>query len=258
MTIRLILLATLMALIPRVASAQDEATRARARALVAEAHAHEDAQRWELAAQSYQRLYDLMSQARLPRASVALWTAGSDLARVPGREREASDELRRFLAQSGALAGDPEIAGYRAQAPQLIAQLEARAASSGATSSASSQDTSRGGGTTTSVSPVGPVVLAVGGAAVIAGVIVGIVSLDMASQLDADCTNGVCPDTASVQSRLSVLSTLSVVADVLWISGAAIAAAGLVLTLVLTDTSETAVSAGCVGTGCMAEIRGTF
>ncbi|MGE3630429.1 MAG: hypothetical protein AB7P00_10970 [Sandaracinaceae bacterium] len=242
-------------MVPALASAQDDATRERARALVAEAQAHEDGGRWVLAAQTYQQLYDLMSQAGLPRASVALWTAGSDLARVPGRERDASDILRRFLAESGALASDPEIAGYRAEAPRLIAELEARVAPGQVETRSSSDLQAPASHTETSISPVGPVILGVGAAAIVAGIIVGALGVAQDGDLAGQCpTRMDCP--LDLESRYSEAQTLAGVGDGLWIGGAVVAAVGLVLTLVLTEerteasTGTTSVSVGCGPTGC--------
>ncbi|HJL20083.1 MAG TPA: PEGA domain-containing protein [Sandaracinaceae bacterium LLY-WYZ-13_1] len=112
---------------------------------------------------------------------------------------------------------------------------------------------------TSSISPVGPVLLGVGGAALIAGTILGVVTLDQNSQLDGMCPNSVCPDTPELRDRESEMLTLSAVADALWIGGAAVAAIGLVLTLVLQEEETDArVTAGCSTSGCRAEIEGTF
>ncbi|MGE0786593.1 MAG: hypothetical protein AB7S26_13055 [Sandaracinaceae bacterium] len=253
---RVAFLTILISIVPAVASAQDNDTRERARALVAEAQAHEDGQRWALAAQTYQQLYQLMSQAGLPRASVALWTAGSNLARVPGREREASDALQRFLAESAALASDPEIAGYRAEAPRLIAELEARVGPGAPRGDLPAPALH----TETRMSPVGPVVLGVGAAAVVVGIIVGAFGVFQ----DDDLT-GMCPTrldcSPDLATRYSQAQTLAGVGDGLWIGGAVVAAVGLVLTLVLTeDDSEvsagTTLAVGCGPSGCFA--RGRF
>lgn len=121
-----------------------------------------------------------------------------------------------------------------------------------------------GGGSTSSsdgasgISPVGPVLLGVGGAAVVVGVILAAVTLDQNSQLDGMCPAGVCPDTPELRDRESEMLTLSAIADALWIGGAAVAALGLVLTLVLEDEDGTTVSARCGGQGCQAEIGGRF
>ncbi|MGE0789742.1 MAG: hypothetical protein AB7S26_28980 [Sandaracinaceae bacterium] len=247
-------------MVPAIASAQDDATRERARALVAEAQAHEDGGRWVLAAQTYQQLYDLMSQAGLPRASVALWTSGSDLARVPGREREASDTLRRFLAESSALASDPEIAGYRAEAPRLIAELEARVGPSDANSLSDPQETPASSEPETRISPIGPVILGVGGAGLIAGLIVGAVSLSLDAQFRADCENlAMCP--TRLRPEYDEMRAYSTAADVLMVASGIVAAGGLLLTLLLTeDLDEDAPVAGasCDFNGCFAIAQGSF
>ncbi|MGE0784390.1 MAG: hypothetical protein AB7S26_01780 [Sandaracinaceae bacterium] len=243
----------IVSLLPTLAHAQSD-PRERARSLLAEAQAHEDAQRFALAAQTYLQLYDVMTQAGLPRASVALWTAGNDLARVPSRERDAIDSLRRFLAESTPLASDPEIARYRAEAPRLIAELEARV---GGSSGGAAQP---GGGRGTRISPVGPIVLSVGGAALIAGVILGAVSLALDGQFRESCPDlTMC--SGENRAQYDEMRAISTAADVLMFGGGAIAVAGLVLTLVLTeevDDERPTVAAVCTGDGCAASVAGRF
>ncbi|MGE3449627.1 MAG: hypothetical protein AB7H92_18825 [Microbacteriaceae bacterium] len=256
---RLALLTIVVALVPSLARAQDDAARERARALFAEAQAHEDGQRWVLAAQTYRQLYDVMSQAGLPRASVALWTAGSDLARVPGREREASDNLRRFLAESGDLASDPEIARYRAEAPRLIAELEARAGPSASPTTPVDPPPQRTDGGAT-ISPVGPILLGVGGAAVVAGIIMGAVAYAQGQTLLERCPTQIgCP--SDLRDDEDAARTLAIAGDVTWITGALVAVAGLVLTLVLTDDGgdeTTELRLESVPGGGVAALRGGF
>jgi hypothetical protein len=54
------------------------------------------------------------------------------------------------------------------------------------------------------------------------------------------------------------VENLATVTDVLWIGGAAIAATGLVLTLLLRDEVPVAASAACTTEGCGLAIAGGF
>lgn len=109
-----------------------------------------------------------------------------------------------------------------------------------------------------SISPIGPIVLAVGGAVLVAGVIAGIVSLDQNAALHELCPDDVCADTPQMRDRQREMLTLSNVADVLWIGGAVIAATGLVLTLVLREEAEVSATAACGPTGCRVLMGGRF
>ncbi len=219
----------------------DEATRLRARRIMEEAQAHEEAERHALAGERFLDLYGVMSEAGLARAPVALWSAGYNLARVPGRGQEASETLRRFLVESAPLSQDQEVAGYRAEAATLIAELDARRA---ADPSADLQDPSgdgaageAGAGSGGGVSPVGPVVLAVGGAVLVAGLITVGVAFAQDQDLRSRCPSQVGCDPA-MADEVDATRALGIAGDVLWIVGAAAAVAGLVLTLTLEDGGD--------------------
>jgi len=114
------------------------------------------------------------------------------------------------------------------------------------------------GSEASTISPVGPIVLAAGGAAVVAGVILAIVSLDQNATLHELCPNGVCADTPEMRDRESEMLALSNAADVLWIGGAVVAVTGLVLTLTLREETDVAATAACGSTGCEVQMEGRF
>ncbi|MBZ0119144.1 MAG: hypothetical protein K8H88_19265, partial [Sandaracinaceae bacterium] len=110
----------------------------------------------------------------------------------------------------------------------------------------------------TSISPVGPVVLAAGGAALLAGVIVGAIALAEDGALGTACPSRVdcSPD---LMSRSSTLTALAATADVLLAVGAAAAITGLVLTLALSEGGgDVPATAYCTPDGCGAALRGRF
>ena len=85
------------------------------------------------------------------------------------------------------------------------------------------------------IGPVaGPVLLGVGGASVVAGIITGAVGFFAGESLVDSCPSRVDCDPA-LRSDEDEARLLSGVGDGLWIAGAAVMAAGLVLTLVLRE-----------------------
>jgi hypothetical protein len=205
-------------------------------------------------------MYDVMHRASLPRASIALFSAGRALARVPGHEREARDTLQRFLRESTTLTDDAQVRDWRSDAVEQLTELEARiepddVGEEHEQETHTSPPPSTGG----DISPVGPVLLAVGGAAIVAGIVTGVVALSEGDQLRADCGGAVCPE--SERSRIADVNILSGATDALLFGGAAVAAVGLVLTLVLHDEapdSAPQVALGCTPTTCAIFARGVF
>ena len=263
----LVLLAALFcALAPSAVHAQDDD---RARSLLAEAQGHEDEERYALAGQRYLELYDVMEGAEMERAPVALWSAGNALSRVPGQEREAIGALRRFLDTSSALAAeDEQIRQWRTTSEGLIAELEARIPDEPEPQGSEGLDAPQGDAPPPPeysdeqaghISPVGPVVLAVGGAALLAGVVIGAVSLVQDADFRDACDDlTMCP--TALRPQYDEMRAFSTAADVLLVAGGAVAVLGLVLTLTLTDGEDepVAASAVCTGDGCYGSVGGTF
>ncbi|MBX3275818.1 MAG: hypothetical protein KF729_36510 [Sandaracinaceae bacterium] len=248
--------------------AGDEPARVEARRLLAEAEVHTDAGRPALAARSYLAMHEVMHGAGLPRAPVALYSAGQSLAIVPGRQAEARDLLRRFLDESTTLTDASDIRDWRSTALETIAELEASIPATERTpppSAATSDPSPRGPdlGASTSegeVHPVGPIVLAVGGAGLIAGVIIGAVSLGQAGDFRGVCDDlAMCP--TALRPQYQEMRDFSAAADVLYVVGGITAALGLVLTLAVQEGSEeraVAVDLDCGPTGCRAGLEGRF
>jgi hypothetical protein len=111
-------------------------------------------------------------------------------------------------------------------------------------------------------SPVGWIVGGVGLAAIIAGVITGVMALDAQSTLDQMCgpDHHSCP--AGFESTRNNGQTFGAATDGLLIGGGVALAAGVVLLFVLEgggSSSETPpVSASCGPTGCSAFVTGRF
>jgi hypothetical protein len=207
-----------------------DATRAELARIRDQALAHDDAGRHALAAQSYQELYDGMTRAQHPRACVALWNRGLVLMQIPGREAEARETIERFLDESTHLGADPEVAGFRAEAPARIAEIDARISASPREAARPHHEEVRTDNP--GVSPIGPIVLGIGGALVVAGLVLGGVALSVDGDFEDMCPTRLnCAE--STRSTYDNATTLAGVADAMWIGGSVVGVVGLVLTLVL-------------------------
>ena len=155
------------------------------------------------------------------------------------QSQEALDALREFMRRS------PPTQPERADAQELISELEARLRVTGLPVGEV-------------LSPAGPIVMGVGGAALLAGIITGIVALDQASTLHSRCGGSVCPP--SEASAVSDISLVSGATDVLIFAGGGAVVAGLILTLVLRDrvSSERSVAVACGTSACLLVANGVF
>lgn len=258
----------LVAATASVAAAQD--ARERARQAVVEAEAHVEQGRHALAAQRYLEAYDLMREAGMPRAPLVLWNAGAQLSRVPGREQDAIDTIRRFLAESSTLADEAaQVRDWRSSAMSLLDELEARA---GPTPPASpTLETPAAHLSTPGVPPPAPasggpalteplVLLGVGLAlgAVAAGLGIAVTLRD--DELSAMCADGHCP--ASAQALADEVGQLALGADLLLAAGGLVTAAAVVWAIVAASQPPSeappTVSAGCGVGGCTIDLRGRF
>lgn len=181
-------------LLPAQGQAQD---REAARAAFDRGEANYEAENFQLALEEYQRSSDLMEGDE--RAQLLLRFNIARCQEELGQLCEAMQGYEQYLL--GARDDDPFLAETRSR----IAELRARDVCGG--NAVTSEQT---------ISPVGPVIA---GAAVIAGTVVGILSLDRASELDSMCVDGVCPDTQDARDLESEMLTLSNLADGRWIGG---------------------------------------
>jgi len=239
-------------------------SRPEARQVLEEAQAHEAAGRHAMAAQRYLDLYDVMRAAEMPRAPIALWSAGLALSELTGREEEALRVLRQFQSESTTLTDDAQVRDWRSNAISLIAELEARVPAATQTApeevvqpseTAPAEVTERA----EHPSAVGPIVLGAGGAALVAGIVIGALSLGMDGEFRDACADvSRCP--SDLMPQYDEMRAFSTAADVLMVSGGVIAAVGLVLTFALTerDAPPVSVSASCSFDGCAATVRGSL
>lgn len=237
---------------PLAARAQEQDPRvAEARAHFEAGEGHYGAGRYALAAQEFQRSHELLAAAQHHNAALVLFNVGRSLMELGGHDQEARDAYARFLAEAPVSGETTEMISL---AQQHMRELDVRLGS--ASTGAASTTSARSGG---SISPVGPILLGVGGAMLVAGAISGGAALGQYGDLESMCSDGRCPDSA--RGPADVVRTTTIVADVMLFGGLVVAAAGLVLTLVLTEgesSDQAAVSLSCGAAGCEAEFRGTF
>ncbi len=244
---------------PTTAEAQgeeeDSVQVSRARALFEEASQHHRDGRHALAAEAFQEAFDLLAEEQHPGAALILYNLGASLAEIPGRECDAKAAYTRFLQEAD--ASNPSVQENLRTVQQRIRELDARVGS--CQEDSAELPTSATSEPSPGLSPVGPILIGVGGAAVIAGAIVGALALMTDSDLSTSCGGDTCADTPEHRATHDELTLYAGLADGLLIGGAAIAALGVVLTLVLEGEGDSpAVSAGCTGDRCAAVVWGTF
>lgn len=196
------------------------------------------------ALREWQEVYRLMDGH--PNRAHVLFNIGRAYQEL-SRNREALEHFRRFLAEAR------DDASNRDDAAQTIRELELRLEIEGADGS---RAPTGGGGF--SPSPVGLVLAGVGGAAAIAGGVVGGLALGQDADARGRCTLAACEPEA--YDSLVAAHTLANVADGLLWGGLAVMATGVVLTFVLGSEggSEPRVAAGCTMDGCGLSISGVF
>jgi hypothetical protein len=229
---------SLLALAPRPASAQNASTDPRVRQseeLFARGDDEFDRRLYAAAARSYEDSWNALEGMSPPfeRRYLIRYNWARALEEM-GSFARAADIYQLYLDEGGSREDN------RAEVEQRIADLRQRPGGSG------------GGG----ISPVGPIVLGIGGAALIAGAIVGGVALS-----DGDAIREACPTLTdcdpALEDQHDSMRTMSGAADALIFGGLAVAAVGVVLLFVLQEGGgEAAVSAGCGPSGC--RVRGSF
>lgn len=200
------------------------------------AEQHYEAGDFALALREFQQIHGLMLQAGHPNAPLVLFNVARCYAALD-REAEAIDAYERFLADAAADAPNRDVA--QAEVRELQTRREIRGESEGLR-----------------ISPIGPIIGAVGVAAMIAGAITG--GLALAAQADATdgCVDGRCPP--ELGPRADEAHLLANVTDGLLFGGLAVATVGIVLTFVISPESDASATAGCSGTGCAVGVGGHF
>jgi len=242
--IRRLALLTLVLSVPTAAQAQDDDPRiAEARERFEEADAAFESGDFERALSGFEASHQIMVEAGHPNAILVLFNIAASNERLD-RQRVALTQFERFLAEAPADSPLREEAERRAEA--LRWELEGGDGDGG-------EDTGGGG-----MSPVGPIIAAIGGAALITGAILGGVALSESDAATADCVDMACPESA--RGDIEGAQTLANASDGLIFGGLAVAATGVILMFVLQDggDDDASASAACGPTGCGVVVSGRF
>lgn len=233
------------------AGAQSDAQEQRARVHVESGRQYYEEGRFARAAEEFERAHELSGKADL---LYIIFFAQRDA----GRLEEATKALQAYLAE---VSGQPNRSKLEARLATMQAQLERRRAEDdGAAPDRDASSEQRED--EASEIPLGPIATMGGGGTLLLGALVtGILAKKAESDLDAACPGRVGCDPAdeSIRDRMK---RLGVATDVLWITGAAAAAGGLVWFLLARDGSEVpeepALSFGCGPGSCGVAYRGEF
>lgn len=225
-----------------------------ARTLFEGARIHYDRGEFEEAAESFSSAFEISGRTRL---LYNIYLAHRDA----GHPAEAATALRRYLEEMP----EDEIADDRELLQSRLASLEAQAqAQADAQSAADSQATSDAQATTraetqeeTSSIPIGGVALvAVGGAAVVAGVVTAIITSGIEGDLEEACTGTVCGP--EQQSDIDRGKTMALLTDIFLIGGAALAIGGALWWILGRSTNDVTPSVACISDGCRVGLQGSF
>lgn len=194
---------------------------------------HYASSQYALAAQEFQLSHELLRAANHQNAGMVLFNVGRSLQELGGHDAEAREAYAGFLAEAPVNAETQEMIRT---AQGHMRELDARLAGSGGQGASAAPPPSRSSG---GISPIGPILLGVGGAALISG----LVMVGVAYGQDQDHI-GACPERIgcdeALRSDVDATRGLAIAGDVVWIAGAAIAAIGLVLTFVLQEGASNA------------------
>jgi hypothetical protein len=190
---------------------------------------------YALALENFLASYQLMTGD--DRQGILAYNIGVTRERL-NQPEQALESLREFMRRS------PPTTPERAAAQDIINELEARLRVNAAVAPES-------------ISPIGPIVMAGGGAVLIAGIIAGSVALAQGDALRGRCGGSVCP--SGEAGAANDLAIVSGVADALIFAGAAAVVTGFILTLLLRERSAPpAVAMSCSTTECRLSWTGVF
>lgn len=240
------------ALMVASAGAQDapEAADSEARAAFVRASELYERRAYARAEQEFRRAWELMEGH--PRRALILINIARCVEAQPGREREALGIYEDALAETNALgAGDASIREARQIAEERIEELNARFAAIETNEPATSSEPDV-------LAPI--VLLASGGAALLAGVGTGVATALEHGELATACPSKRCAEEDA--GRIDTVRALGITTDVLLGVGAAAAAAGAVWLLVELlggdDSESVPAAASCGPDGCSLTLMGSF
>ena len=219
-----------------------------ARALFERGRAAYERELYTEAEDAFTAAYETMPSDN-PRRTLILLNVAQAIDRQGGRDEDALEMWRRFEAEARGTADDSVLL----RASERIRELEARLRRRQREEPVETEVTAPPPEIEGDSSPhwASYVLIGVGGAAVVAGTIVGIVGLSERSAVLDQCEGTVCSPEA--RDDAESLDGLALTTDLLLWPGLALAATGVVLMFTLSSGDEdedTTVTAGCGLGGC--------
>ncbi|MCA9603076.1 MAG: tetratricopeptide repeat protein [Polyangiales bacterium] len=221
---------------------------------------HYQAGRFKEAAEAFVKAYELSKlPPLLKNAYVGYRDAGMDAeaaAALRSYLEVATDEPDRLRLESSLATLEEKVKAREAQEAAALEQQQAAAEET----TAPETEESAGPG------PWPWVVVGVGGAALVTGVVLAIVANGKYSDLEADCPDNACPDSVDIDGRTGDISTFAGLADGLMIGGAVVAGLGVLWYFLSADDEEQVaererdvrVVGGCGPTGCVGGVQWAF
>ena len=222
-----------------------------------------DAGSFERAGQEFEQAYELSGR---PELLYNVYVAYRDA----GMIREAKNALARYLEEAETVEDRVNLEARLRSLEDQVAALDMAEEEAAAREEEAEQRETGGIGSPPPPPPpaddgpgVGPwVVIGVGGAAIVAGAITGVLALGAVGDIEDECPDDVCPsDYDELEEDRDDARTLVTATDFLLLGGAVVAAGGVAWLLLGGDSGEAPpadVGAACTGEGCMATLRGRF
>lgn len=266
------LLCGALVLVPSIGEAQDDQ---HGRGVFRVAQAQYEAGQFLEAGRGFEEAYRLSARPQLLFNAYVAYRDGMDLENaaralrlylesdaVDSLEVSERDQLRarltsmeRSLAESAAArASSPPIGSETAQQPEVESNATDAPIAEVMIENHAEVSTADEG---FKPSPVGWIVLGIGGAMFVSGIVTGVLAADDYSTLRDRCPNGVCADSDELRDMRSRGETLSLATDIMLWGGLAVAATGTVLLFVLQDSKDReqpAFTAMCEPTGCYGDV----
>lgn len=225
-----------------------------------------DAGSFERAGEEFAQAYELSGR---PELLYNVYVAYRDA----GMVREAKDALARYLEEAEQVEDRVNLEARLRSLEAQVAALDM--AEEQATEREEEEEEERGTGAGTGYTPpppppedggpgIGPwIVIGLGGAAIVAGAITGVMALGAVGDIEDECPDDVCPaDYDELEEDREDARTLVRATDFLLLGGAVVAAGGVAWLLFGGDSGGEAppadVAAACSGDGCLATVRGRF
>ncbi len=198
--------------------------------------------------------------------------------RDAGEDKKAAEALRKYLAEAKEIDDRQNLEARLENLEARLKALEARdeeirqkeqeaeAAREAALKAEQEAEAKRNAQTGSNVDD-GPgaapfILMGVGGAMVVGGVVTGIINRGTVSELEDACPNEVCPagQEEFLESKQDTAELTALLTDIFIFGGAAVAASGLIWYLVAQPDDDEApmASAYCTGDGCGAVLQGSF